>query len=110
MFIEIHDYIAQKSIVDRYAQMEAEFKALKKQYEALKEEALTVCMAVAGDDLKAIVNGDHFFLDYSLTATKIFKVERAIELGYITKEQIEECKVGSTRQNLAVKMRAKVLA
>ena len=97
-------------LADRYAQIEAEFKALKKQYEALKEEALTVCMAAAGDDLKAIVNGDHFFLDYSLSATKTFKVERALELGYITKEQIEECKTGSTRQNLSVKLRAKVLA
>jgi len=97
-------------LADRYAQIEAEFKALKKQYEALKEEALTACMAAAGDDLKAIVNGDHFFLDYSLSATKTFKVERALELGYITKEQVEECKIGSTRQNLSVKLRAKVLA
>jgi hypothetical protein len=97
-------------LADRYAQIEAEFKALKKQYEALKEEALTACMAAAGDDLKAIVNGDHFFLDYSLSATKTFKVERALELGYITKEQAEECKIGSTRQNLSVKLRAKVLA
>jgi hypothetical protein len=97
-------------LADRYAQIEAEFKSLKKQYEALKEEALTACMAAAGDDLKAIVNGDHFFLDYSLTATKTFKVERALELGYITKEQVEECKTGSTRQNLSVKLRAKVLA
>jgi len=97
-------------LADRYAQIEAEFKALKKQYEALKEEALTACMAAAGDDLKAVVNGDHFFLDYSLTATKTFKIERALELGYITKDQVEECKVGSTRQNLAVKVRAKVLA
>ena len=97
-------------LADRYAQLDAEFKALKKQYEALKEEAITTCMAAAGDDLKAIVNGDHFFLDYSLSATKIFKVERALELGYITKEQVEECKVGSTRQNLSVKLRAKVLA
>jgi hypothetical protein len=97
-------------LADQFAQLDAEFKALKKQYEALKEEALTACMAAAGDDLKATVNGDHFFLDYSLTATKTFKIERALELGYITKEQIEECKVGSTRQNLAVKVRAKVMA
>ena len=97
-------------LADRFALLEAEYKAMKKQYEALKEEALTACMNAAGDDLKAIVNGDHFFFDYSLTSTKTFKVERAIELGYITKEQIEECKVGSTRQNLAVKIRAKVLA
>lgn len=110
MFIEIHDYVAQKSIVDRYAQMEAEFKALKKQYEALKEEALTVCMNAAGDDLKAVVNGDQFALHFSLTPTSSFKIERALELGYITKAQVEECKVGSTRQNLSVKARAKVFA
>ncbi|CAB4130668.1 hypothetical protein UFOVP122_18 [uncultured Caudovirales phage] len=102
--------INEAPLADRFALLDAEFKALKKQYEALKEEALTACMAAAGDDLKATVNGDHFFLDYSLTATKTFKVERALELGYITKEQIEECKVGSTRQNLAVKIRAKVMA
>ena len=97
-------------LADRYAQIEAEFKALKKQYEALKEEALTACMAAAGDDLKAVVNGDHFFLDFSLTATKTFKVERALELGYITKEQVEACKVGSTRQNMTAKVRAKVFS
>jgi hypothetical protein len=110
MFIEIHDYLAQKSIVDRYAEIEAEFKALKKQYETLKEKALTVCMKAAGDDLKAVVNGDHFALHFSLTPTSSFKVERALELGYITKEQVEACKVGSTRQNLSIKARARVLA
>ena len=97
-------------LADRYAQIEAEFKALKKQYEALKEEALTACMAAAGDDLKSIVNGDHFALHFSLTPTNTFKLERAFELGYITKEQVEECKVGSTRQNLSVKACAKVFA
>ena len=97
-------------IADQFAQIEAEYKALKKQYEALKDKALTVCMAAAGDDLKAVVNGDHFFLDYSLTATKTFKVERALELGYITKEQVEACKVGSTRQNMTAKVRAKVFS
>jgi len=95
-------------LADRYAQIEAEFKSLKKQYEALKEEALTACMNAAGDDLKAVVNGDHFALHFSLTSTSSFKLERAIELGYITKEQVEECKVGSTRQNLSAKVRAKV--
>lgn len=104
-------YIQNESpLADRFALLEAEFKALKKQYEALKEEALTACMAAAGDDLKSIVEGDHFFLDYSMTSIKTFKAERAIELGYITKEQVEASKVGSTRQNLTVKIKAKVLA
>ena len=98
------------NIADRFALIEAEYKAMKKQYEALKEEALTACMNAAGDDMKAIVNGDQFFLDFSLTATNSFKLERAIELGYITKAQADVCKVGSTRQNLAVKVRARVLA
>tara|TARA_R110000868_G_scaffold62328_4_gene188459 strand:+ start:8874 stop:9176 length:303 start_codon:yes stop_codon:yes gene_type:complete len=97
-------------LADRFALLEAEYKAMKKQYEALKEEALTACMNSAGDDMKAIVNGDQFFLDFSLTATSSFKLERAIELWYITKAQADECKVGSTRQNLSVKLRAKVLA
>lgn len=97
-------------LADRYAQLDAEFKALKKQYEALKEEALTACMNAAGDDLKSVLDGDHFALHFSLTPTASFKLERALELGYITKEQVEECKVGSTRQNLSVKARARVLA
>ena len=98
------------NLADRYALIEAEYKALKAQYEALKEEALTACMAGAGDDLKAIVPGEHFALHFSLTPTKSFKLERALELGYITAEQVEACKVGSTRQNLSVKACAKVLA
>lgn len=98
------------NIADRFALIEAEYKALKAQYEALKEEALTACMNAAGDDLKAVVPGEHFALHFSLTPVSSFKLERAIELGYITKEQVEACKVGSTRQNLSVKARAKVFA
>jgi hypothetical protein len=98
------------NIADRFAQIEAEYKALKAQYEAVKQEAIDACMASAGDDLKAVVPGDHFALHFSLTATSSFKLERAIELGYITKAQADECKVGSTRQNLSAKARAKVLA
>lgn len=98
------------NIADRFALLDAEYAALKAQYEALKKEALEACMDAAGDDMKAIVEGDHFALHFSLTATKTFKAEKAIELGYITKAQIEECKVGSTRQNLSVKIRAGVFA
>lgn len=97
-------------LADRFALLDAEFKALKKQYEALKEEALTACMGAAGDDLKAVVNGENFALHFSLTPTSSFKLERALELGYITAEQVEACKVGSTRQNLSVKASAKVFA
>ena len=97
-------------LADRFALLDAEYNALKKQYEALKKEALTACMDAADDDMKAIVEGDQFALHFSLTATSTFKLERAIELGYITKAQAEECKVGSTRQNLSVKIRARVLA
>ena len=88
MFVEIHTYIAQKqaaALADRFALLEAEYKALEKQYKALKKEALDACMEVAGDDLKAVVNGDQFALHYSMTPTTSFKLERAIELGYITK-------------------------
>ena len=113
MFIELHTYVAQKkaaSLADEFAILEAEFKALEKEYKAKKEEVLKACMAAADADLKATVNGDHFSLHYSMTPTTSFKLERAIELGYITKAQIEECKIGSTRQNLTVKARAKIIA
>ncbi len=42
-------------IADRFARIEAEYKAIKKLYEASKAEALEACMAAAGDDLKAYV-------------------------------------------------------
>ena len=92
-------------LADRFAHMEAEFKALKKQYEALKAEALQVCMDAAGDDMKAFVAGDMFALEFSLTATNTFSAERA--KAFLTEDQIAQCMTQGTRQNLKPKLLAK---
>jgi isochorismate hydrolase len=93
-------------IADRFAHLEAEFKALKKQYEALKAEALEACMAKAGDDLTAFIAGDMFALDFSLTAVNSFSAEKA--KAFLTEEQIAACYVQGTRQNLKPKLLAKI--
>lgn len=93
-------------IADRFAQIEAEYKAIKKLYDAVKAEALEACMAVAGDDLKSFVPGDQFALEFSLTATNSFSTERA--KSFLTAEQIEACMVQGTRQNLKAKVLAKI--
>jgi hypothetical protein len=95
-----------KHIADRFAHMEAEFKALKKQYEALKEEALTLCMAKAGDDLTAFIAGDMFALEYSMTPVNQFSSEKA--KAFLTEEQIAACYTQTTRQNLKPKLLANV--
>lgn len=97
-----------KHIADRFAHMEAEFKALKKQYEALKAEALEACMAKAGDDLTAFIAGDMFALDFSMTPVNQFSLKKAQELGFITEEQIALSKVQTSRQNLTPKLLANV--
>ena len=94
------------NIADRFAQIEAEYKAIEKLYKAAKAEALEACYAVAGDDLKATVEGDIFSLEFSLTPTNNFSLERAKELGFITDEEVEKCKVQGTRQNLKAKAKA----
>jgi len=93
-------------IADRFAHIEAEFKALKKQYEALKAEALEACMAKAGDDLTAFIAGDMFALDFSLTPVNQFSAERA--RSFLTDEQIAACYTQTTRQNLKPKLLANV--
>ena len=95
-----------KHIADRFAHMEAEFKALKKQYEALKEEALTLCMAKAGDDLTAFIAGDMFALEYSMTPVNQFSSEKA--KAFLTEEQIAACYTQTTRQNLKPNLLANV--
>jgi hypothetical protein len=93
-------------IADRFAHMEAEFKNLKKQYEALKAEALEVCMAAAGEDLKAYVAGDDFALDFSLTPVNSFSAEKA--KAFLTEDQLAQCYTQTTRQNLKPKLLAKI--
>ena len=95
-------------IADRFAQIEAEFKALKKLYEKTKEEALGICMAEAGEDLTAFVEGDMFALDFSMTPVNSFSLKKAQELGFITEEQIALSKVQTSRQNLTPKLLANV--
>ena len=93
-------------IADRFAQIEADYKELKKVYEALKAEALEACMAQADDSLKAYVVGDKFALEFSLTATNTFSAEKA--KAFLTDEQIAQCYVQGTRQNMKPKLLAKI--
>ncbi len=93
-------------IADRFARIEAEYKAIKKLYEASKAEALEACMAAAGDDLKAYVAGEEFALDFSLTAVNSFSAEKA--KAFLTEEQIAACMTQTTRQNLKPKLLAKI--
>jgi len=94
-------------IADRYARIEAEFKAIKKLYEAAKAEALDACLNAAGDDLKAFVAGDDFALDFSLTATNTFSADKA--KAFLTEEQIAQCYTQGTRQNLKPVLLAKTV-
>jgi hypothetical protein len=96
------------SIADRFAQIEAEYKAIEKLYKAAKAEALEACYAAADADCKAFVPGDMFSLEFSLTPTRTFSLDRAKELGFLTDEQVELCKTEGTRQNLKAKPLAKI--
>jgi len=93
-------------IADRYARIEAEFKAIKKLYEAVKAEALDACLDAAGDDLKAYVAGEEFALDFSLTPVNQFSLEKA--KAFLTEDQLAQCYTQTTRQNLKPKLLAKI--
>jgi hypothetical protein len=94
-------------IADRYARIEAEFKAIKALYEEAKAEALEACMKAAGDDLKAFVAGDQFALNYSMTPVNQFSAEKA--KAFLTEEQIAACYTQTTRQNLKPVLLAKTV-
>lgn len=93
-------------IADRFAQIEADYKALKKVYEALKAEALEACMDAADADMKAFVAGDRFALEFSLSSVNQFSAEKA--KAFLTDEQIAQCYVQGTRQNMKPKLLAKI--
>ena len=93
-------------IADRYARIEAEFKAIKKLYEAVKAEALDACLDAAGEDLKAYVAGEEFALDYSMTPVNQFSLEKA--KAFLTEDQLAQCYTQTTRQNLKPKLLAKI--
>jgi len=93
-------------IADRYARIEAEFKAIKKLYEAVKAEALDACLDAAGDDLKAYVAGEEFALDFSLTPVNQFSLEKA--KAFLTEDQLAQCYTQTTRQNMKPKLLAKI--
>ena len=93
-------------IADRFAQIEAEFKALKTLYEKTKAEALGICMAeCTGDSLSSFVEGDMFGLDYSMTPVNQFSSEKA--KVFLTAEQLSQCYTQTTRQNLKPKLLTK---
>lgn len=93
--------------IDRFAQIEAEYKALEKLYKAAKQEVLDLCYASANNEMKATVAGDMFAAEFSLTSSLVFSAERAKE--FLTAEQVEACKVQQTRQNLKIKVLAKTV-
>lgn len=96
------------NIADRFAQIEAQYKAIKKIYEDTKEEALKECMAACGPtETKSIVDGENFFLEFSLTPTKNFSAELAKK--FLTEEQIAKCYTTSTRRNLSAEVKAQIL-
>lgn len=96
------------NIADRFAQIEAEYKAIEKLYKAAKAEALAACMDVCGvDETESTLDGDLFSLKFKLTPVKTFSIDRAKELGFITEEEIEQCKVQGTRQLLKAEAKAK---
>lgn len=94
------------NIADRFAQIEAEYNAIKKLYEATKAEALEACMDACGvADTKSEVAGDFFTLHFSLTPTENFSSELAKQ--FLTDEQIAACMTTGTRRNLKAKAKAK---
>lgn len=93
-------------IADRFAHIEAEYKAIEKLYKAAKAEALAACMDAAGDDLKAFVAGEEFALDFSLTPVNQFSAEKA--RAFLTEDQLAQCYTQTTRQNLKPKLLANV--
>ena len=100
-------FTTEAPIADRFAQIEAEYNAIKKLYEAAKEEALDACMAVCGvGDTKSEVDGDGYTLHFSLTSTKTFSSELAKQ--FLTDEQIAACMTTGTRRNLKAKTKAKI--
>ena len=89
--------------VDKFAQLEAQFKAIEKLYKAQKKKLLKAgANACGADEFKSIVDGDEWFLEYEMGKTMVFSKERAIELGFLTEEQYEASKVQSVRQTLKV--------
>lgn len=92
--------------IDAFAQLEADFKALKNKYEAAKAELIAECMAACGPtDTKSNLYGDEFFAAYSFTEVRTFSIDIAIEKGFITEEQIEQCKKTGSRNNLTMKVK-----
>ena len=87
------------NIADRFAQIEAEYNAIKALYEAAKDEALQACMdACPVDATESTVDGDRYTLKFSLTDTTTFSAKKAKE--FLTDEQIAKCMEGGTRRNL----------
>jgi hypothetical protein len=97
----------QMNIADRFAQIEAEYNAIKALYEAAKDEALQACMdACPVDATESTVDGDRYTLHFKLTGTTTFSSEKA--KAFLTDEQIASCMVTGTRRNLKAKTKANI--
>ena len=94
------------NIADRFAQIEAEYKAIEKLYKAVKAEALEACMDACGpSETKSTVAGDLFLLNFSLVPVNAFSAEKA--KAFLTPKQIEACMVQNSRQILKSDLKAK---
>lgn len=100
-------FTTEAPLADRFAQIEAEYKAIKDLYDAIKEEALKACMDACGPaETESNVDGDIYTLKFSLTPTSNFSGELAKQ--FLTDEQIAQCYTTGTRRNLKAKLKAKV--
>lgn len=100
-------FTTEAPLADRFAQIAAEYKAIKELYDAIKEEAIDACMAACGPtDTKSNVDGDKFYLKFSFTETHTFSQELA--KSFLTEEQIAQCYTTGTRRNIKAEPKAKI--
>lgn len=94
-------------LADRFAKIEAEYKAIKDIYDALKEEAINACMDACGPtETKSTVDGEEFYLKFSFTETRTFSQKLAKE--FLTQEQFDKCFTGGTRRNLSAEVKPRL--
>ena len=77
------------SKVDQYAYLMEQKKTLEDQIESLKIE-----IENERDDGQSLMSGENYFVEWGNPyTTKRFNIDKAMALGYLTEEQIEECKI-----------------
>lgn len=92
--------------IDKFAQIEAQYKAIKKLYDAQKKALLKAGADACGPgELESTIDGDEYFLNYKMGPVMTFSKDRAIELGYLTEEEYEASKVQSSRETMKVELK-----